>query len=135
MYTRLTCLPLIALAIWSRDWLGWGALFPLAIALFWTWYNPRAFTPYDKADNWATKGVLGERIFLGRHKTPVPESYLHNAWISSLLSFGGLVVLGYGLWHLSLVYVLLGLTGVIIPKLWFVSKMGRLYDEAAHPRG
>ena len=56
VYSRFTCLPLIALAIWSRVWLGWWSLVPLVLALFWTWYNPRAFRPSTRNDGWAFKG-------------------------------------------------------------------------------
>ena len=32
-WTRFSCGPFIVLAIWSRVWLGWWALLPLALAL------------------------------------------------------------------------------------------------------
>ena len=49
VYSRFSCLPLIVAAIWSRVWLGWWALAPLALAIGWTFINPRLFpAPLDK---------------------------------------------------------------------------------------
>jgi hypothetical protein len=60
----VSCLPLIVAAIWSRVWLGWWALAPLALAIGWTFINPRLFpAPIDKATG-AAKAVMGERFFL-----------------------------------------------------------------------
>ncbi len=43
VYTRFTCLPLLSLAIWSRGELGYLAIPMILLALFWIWYNPRAY--------------------------------------------------------------------------------------------
>jgi hypothetical protein len=40
---RNTALPALIIAFWSRLWLGWWAVIPVALALLWTWYNPRIF--------------------------------------------------------------------------------------------
>ncbi len=60
---RNTALPLLILAFWSRLWLGWWAVVPVAAALLWTWLNPRIFRPPRSFDHWTSKGVLGHRIF------------------------------------------------------------------------
>jgi hypothetical protein len=39
-WTRYLSLPLLVLAGWSRLWLGWWALVPVGLALFWLWVNP-----------------------------------------------------------------------------------------------
>ncbi len=36
VWTRFAALPLLALALWSRVWIGWWALLPVAAALAWT---------------------------------------------------------------------------------------------------
>ena len=43
VWTRYMALPLLIMAIWSRVWLGWGSLMPIAIVLLWIWLNPRVF--------------------------------------------------------------------------------------------
>lgn len=50
VYSRFTCLPLVTVAIWSRVWLGWWALLPVTLGLFWAFYNPRAFAPSELND-------------------------------------------------------------------------------------
>ena len=39
---RNTVLPILIIMFWSRMWLGWWAVLPVALALLWTWFNPRA---------------------------------------------------------------------------------------------
>lgn len=129
VYTRFTCLPLIALAIWSRVWLGWWALLPLALALFWTWYNPRAFPPSTRRDGWAFKGTRGERRFLDRKRTAVPSHHETMATILTALSAGGGLVLIYGLAALDGWATLCGLSITILAKTWFVDRMVWLDDE------
>lgn len=36
VYTRFSILPLFALAVWSRAWIGWGALIAVTAVVFWT---------------------------------------------------------------------------------------------------
>ena len=129
VWTRFTCLPLILLAIWSRIWLGWWALVPLALACLWTWWNPRAFPPPSSTNNWASKGTFGERVFLNRHAIPIPEH--HRRWAIAL-GFGsaiGLIPLVWGLWALDLTMTLLGVVLMILPKVWFVDRMVWLYED------
>lgn len=129
VWTRFTCLPLIILAIWSRVWLGWWALVPLALACLWTWANPRAFPPPKKTDSWAAKGTFGERVFLNRHKVPIPDH--HRVWAIGLgfASATGLLPLTWGLWMLDLTMTLLGLVLIVLPKVWFVDRMVWLFED------
>ena len=134
VWTRFSCLPLIILAIWSRVWLGWWALIAIGLALFWTWVNPRAFPPPNSTDNWASKGTFGERVFLNRKTIPIPTHHEHWAFVLGALSAVGLPALVWGLWQLDLVWTLLGLVLVVLPKVWFVDRMVWLYaDMKGHP--
>ncbi|MEX5563511.1 DUF6653 family protein [Pseudophaeobacter sp. 1A16562] len=78
VYSRVSILPLMTLAVWSHLWLGWGALAPVALVLIWTWWNPRAFGPPATTDSWAARGTFGERVFLNRAKVPIPPH--HAQW-------------------------------------------------------
>ena len=129
VYSRITCLPLIALAIWSRVWLGWWSLLPLALALFWTWYNPRAFSPSIRRDDWAFKGTCGERLFLDRKRAPVPRHHDVMAKILTTLAAVGVVILLYGLVVLDPWATACGLSIAILAKIWFVDRMVWLYDD------
>ncbi len=135
VWTRFTCLPLIVVALWSRVWIGWWALVPLAIALWWTWVNPRAFPPPRSTDNWASKGTFGERVFLNRHAVPIPDHHRRWALILAGLSVVGNIPLVWGLWALDPVMTLLGIVLTVLPKVWFVDRMVWLYEDMkdTHP--
>ena len=39
--TRYSAVPLIIASIWSRLWLSWWCVLPLALTIAWIWLNPR----------------------------------------------------------------------------------------------
>jgi len=43
VWTRFAVLPLLALSIWSRDWIGWWSLIAIAPALVFMMVNPLLF--------------------------------------------------------------------------------------------
>ena len=45
VWTRFSVLPLLMLAVWSRDWIGLWFLIPLALSLVWLFVNPLFFSP------------------------------------------------------------------------------------------
>lgn len=129
VFTRFSCLPLIVLAIWSRAWIGWWSLIPIAAALIWTWLNPRLFPKPKNFDHWASRGVLGERIFLARNVTPITAEHKTMAYILTVASVAGAIILIYGVVMLDFWATAAGLLGTILPKLWFVDRMVWLYDD------
>ena len=129
VWTRMTCLPLIAFAIWSRVWLGPLAIPLLGIACFWTWCNPRAFPAPRRTDNWASYGTFGERVFLERRKIDIPRHHLVAANVLVMLSLTGLPPLIYGLWALDFWAVVAGHALMIVPKVWFVDRMVWIFHD------
>jgi len=129
VYTRLTCLPLLSLAIWSRKYIDLYSLVFVAIALFWIWYNPRAFRPPLTTDNWASKGTFGERIFLAQPSVSIPDHHKKMAYILGVLSALALPVFLYGLYINDLWIIAFGNFLVIFPKLWFVDRMVWIYEN------
>ncbi|MEM8774925.1 MAG: DUF6653 family protein [Pseudomonadota bacterium] len=127
-YTRFSVLPILVLSIWSREWFGLWCLPLIALALFWTWYNPRAFPPPADLDNWCSRGVLGERVFLNRRNEVEPY---HVAWANSLAfaSLPGAIVLVVGLWQLDVAWTVFGTALTVLPKVWFVDRMVWLYAD------
>ena len=128
-YTRFTALPLIVLAIWSRVWLGWWCLIPLAAALLWTWLNPRLFSAPRSTNNWASKGTFGERTFLRRKEEPIPKHHEVMALRLAAASAPGVMILIYSLVVLDFWAVICGLFISMLPKLWFVDRMVWLYED------
>jgi hypothetical protein len=135
VYTRYTALPMLAAAVWSRVWLGWWSLLPIALAILWVWLNPRLFPIPAGTRSWASRSVLGERVWLNRKAVPIPPEHARAAM---LLSIGnGLVslVVIYGLVVLDLIATLGGILLVIIVKSWFLDRMVWLFEvmAARHP--
>lgn len=129
VWTRAISLPLLMLAVWSRAWIGWWALLPVAAVVLWLWINPRAFPPPRSTNNWASKGVLGERVWLNRREVPVPEHHRLAPNILSAISASGALLLIWGLVRLEIWPALLGAVIVMLCKLWFVDRMVWLYED------
>ncbi len=135
-WTRFTVLPLLALAIWSRVWLGWLCLVPVTLVLVWVWINPRAFPPPADFGAWASRGVLGERIFLDRKNRSINPAHLTAAraltWASAIgavLYLAGLVILDFGITFAGIVLT----AGA---KMWFVDRMVWIHvNETEIPLG
>jgi hypothetical protein len=135
-WTRfITCLPLLALAIWSRVWLDWWSLVPIAIAILWIWLNPRAFNPVRDDRAWITKGVFGERFWLNRHQMDVPDRHRLIPNLLNVASLSGVPILAWGLYSLDLWPTIFSMTLIIGGKLWYIDRMAILYEDfvTAHP--
>ena len=129
VWSRFTVAPLLILACWSRVWLGWWALVPVAVALLWTWGNPRLFASPETMDSWAAKGVLGERVWMNRDEVPVPA---HHQTVPHMLSAASAVGTGfviYGVIVLALWPTIFGWMLMSLAKLWFVDRMAWLYED------
>lgn len=129
VWTRFTILPLLILAIWSRVWFGWLSLLPIAIVLLWMWFNLRIFPKPQTTNNWASKGVLGERVWLNRDCISVPQHHQRVPSILNLVSVLGLPFLILGLVNLELYPTLIGVILIDIGKLWFIDRMVWLYQD------
>ncbi|MGI5835057.1 MAG: DUF6653 family protein [Chloroflexota bacterium] len=129
VWTRFTALPLIILAAWSRVWLRRWALIPIALSLLWTWLNPRIFSKPRSTDNWASKAVLGERVWLNRNRIPIPG---HHSFLPNLLNVVSGVGGAFVVWGVAALRVwptLFGSALVFLGKLWFIDRMVWLYEE------
>ncbi|MBW4707897.1 hypothetical protein KX928_08875 [Roseobacter sp. YSTF-M11] len=128
-WTRMmTCLPLLVLAIWSRAWIGAWALVPVTLALVWIWANPRVFPPPRRLDNWMSKGVLGERVFLN-HRHEIAPHHRRAAVVLSGLSLPGAAIMVWGLWVFWWEGAVFGMILTALPKIWFVDRMVWVHDD------
>ncbi|MBT8153487.1 hypothetical protein KMP13_06175 [Epibacterium ulvae] len=129
VYSRMSILPLLTLAVLSRAWLGWGALVPIALVAVWTWWNPRAFSAPKTTKSWAAHGTFGERVMLNHAEIPVPDH--HMSWARALAALAGVGIIPwvYGLWQLDFGFILLGLAVTMGGKIWFVDRMVWLYQD------
>lgn len=133
VWTRATVLPLLIVAVWSRVWLGYGCLAPVGLALAWMWLNPRVFPAPRSTRNWASKAVLGERVWLNRRRVPVPARHRVLPHFLSLLAGGGSILVIWGVTMLHPWPTLMGLAIVLAAKFWFLDRMVWLYEDM-HPQ-
>jgi hypothetical protein len=130
VWTRFAVLPLLALAVWSRDWIGWWCLVPIALSLVWLAVNPLAFGPPRSTRNWASKSVFGERIWVEHDRSRLPAQF--RSQIPTLLSAShvvGLVPLVYGLVVLDPVAAAAGILLIQSGKLWYLDRMVLLFED------
>lgn len=127
VWTRNLSLPMLILAFWSRVWIGWYCLIPIALAVLWTWINPRLFPAPKSTKNWASRAVLGERVWLNRKEVPIPPHHsLMAKVLSTVASIGSLFVI-FGVYVLQIWPTILGCTIIYAGKLWFLDRMVWLY--------
>ena len=130
VWTRFAALPLLAVAIWCRDWIGGLSLVPIALALVWMIVNPLFFRPPRSTDNWASKGVLGERIWTETDRAALPPHFRTQwATIVQLYQVVGVALLTYGLIVLNPVAAVSGLLLTQACKSWYLDRMVLLYEE------
>ena len=129
VWTRYLCLPLLALAIWSRAWIGVWSLLPLALTLVWIWINPRVFGKPASTDHWASRAVLGERLMLAEGKANIPRHHQRAIAILNTITFSGFVAAIYGLYAFNVEFAVFGTLLTMIGKTWFLDRMVWLYQD------
>lgn len=128
-WTRFAILPLFALAVWSRVWIGWGALVPVVALIVWTFTNPRAFPQPADFGSWISRGVLGERLFVDRAPRRLPAHHRRAARALTIVAALGLPPLAYGLVVFDPFATLLGLALTMSGKAWFLDRMVWLHAD------
>ena len=129
VWTRYPCLPLLALAVWSRVWIGWMSLLPIALICLWTWLNPRVFRKPGSTDHWASRAVLGERVLLNHSKSEIPSHHLRTIGILNPITFAGFLLAIYGLAILDAGLAVFGTIFTILGKTWFLDRMVWLFQD------
>jgi hypothetical protein len=131
VWTRIPILPLLALSVFARTWIGWWFLLPVALLVGWAFVNPRIFPPPHSLEGWASRGVLGERIWLERNRRALPRHHRVAAGLLVAASIAGMPVLAFGLWRLDGWATVTGVVVVAGAKLWYFDRMAWLHDEMA----
>lgn len=131
VWTRFAALSLLSLAIWSRDWIGVWSLIPVALAVVWLFVNPVFFKAPKSTRNWASRGVLGERIWVDRDKIELPEEFRSRApsLIANVYSAIGMGFLAWGLIDLNVVATVAGLLITHGGKAWYIDRATLLFAE------
>ena len=135
VWTRYSVLPILVFAFWSRVWLGWRSVVCVAAALFWVWLNPRLFQKPKSTNNWASKAVMGERVWLNRKEVAVPEHHKMFPNILSIVAAVGMAFCIYGVVRLHVWPTIFGVALAYLGKSWFLDRMVWLYEDMkeTHP--
>ena len=129
VWTRFAVLPLLALAIWSRDWIGWWCLIPIGLLLAWTAINPLFFKKPSSTKNWASKAVFGERVWTEGTRSSFPPEFLSRVPTgTTVFQVVGVILLAYGLIVLDPVATVTGVLVTQLAKLWFLDRMVLLFE-------
>ncbi len=129
VYTRIPIPALLCAAVWSRDWIGWWCLAPVAAVILWAAVNPTFFKPATSIDHWASRAVLGETYWADRAENPVPERYRRAPLVLTLINTLGLPFVIWGLVELDFWIVAFGLAVHMAGKNWFLDRMALLFDD------
>ncbi len=134
VWTRYPCLPVLALSIWSRVWIGGWAWIPVVLTLLWIWLNPRVFPKPSSIDNWASKSVLGERLWLNQDQAPIVIRHRAIIGVSNSVAAAGAILCVYGLVVFDSYHVTYGIILTLIGKSWFLDRMVWIYQEERSSR-
>jgi hypothetical protein len=125
VWTRVPILPAAALVLLARETLGAWTWVMIAGLAGWALVNPRAFPPPASTASWASRAVLGERLWLEQGR-PADGAIR----LSLALSAAGLLPLAWGIVRLSPTVALVGLAITLAGKFLFLHYMVRRFDAA-----
>jgi polyferredoxin len=128
VWTRFAAIPPLILSIWSRTWIGWWCLVPLAVVVVWLFVNPSAFAPVEHPTSWTARGIYGERAWL-RERGSLPREHRQVLRLLVVLGSAGIALLVWGLVVLDPWPTVFGATLVVIGQLWRIDRFARLYDD------
>lgn len=130
VWTRYSVLPIIVFAFWSRMWIGWWCLAPGILSILWMFFNPVVFKRPKSTNNWASKSVLGEMVYLNRDKIKIPS--IHNGPIVKILntiSSAGMLLSIWAIVQYSVWGAILGVALAYLGKSWYLDRMVWLYED------
>lgn len=88
------------------------------------------FKKPKSAKNWASKAVLGERVYLNRDKIDIPD--IHKTPLLKILNIVSSKGMGLAIWALIYYSVLGAVFGTAIAylgKSWYLDRMVWLYED------
>jgi hypothetical protein len=130
VWTRFAVLPLLALAVWSREWIGWWSLTAVALALVFMMVNPLLFPAPRSTRHWTSKGVFGERIWTERDTAELPPQFRSRVLsVTYAIQVVGMAVLVYGLVRFDLLATVSGIVITQTAKAWFIDRMVLLFED------
>jgi hypothetical protein len=129
VWTRYAAFPLLVIAVWSYHAIGWWALLPTAAMVGFLYVNPWLFAPPRSTQNWASKAVLGERVWLAEGKRYLPDQHARVFHALVVLSLANVAALVWGIVQSDVVLTAISTINVLVGKSWFNDRMVWLFSE------
>lgn len=129
VWTRYAAFPILIAAIWSYHAIGWWALIPVAATIGFLIINPRLFPLPRSTMSWASKAVLGERVWLNEGRRFLPDQHAGVFYALIGASVINLAALVWGVVSADLVLTIVATFNVLIAKSWNNDRMVWLFNE------
>jgi len=94
--------------------------------------NPIVFKKARCTDNWASKSVLGERVWANRNRVPVPAHHGPVLKLLNAISALGMLLAVCGVITLSVWPAVTGIALAWIGRSWYLDRMVWLYEDMKH---
>jgi hypothetical protein len=129
VWTRYAAFPILVAAVWSYHAVGWWALIPVAMTIGFLIVNPRLFPPPRSTMNWASKAVLGERVWLKEDRRFLPDQHASVFYALMIAAVVNLAALVWGIISADIVLTVVATLNVLIGKSWSNDRMVWLFSE------
>jgi hypothetical protein len=95
--------------------------------VIWLYLNIFIFPPITTPQNWTSKGIYGEKIWLSK-RSELPKHYdVIQKWLI-ILGLLGMIFIAIGLYQLHIWMSILGAVILILAQLWRIDRFSTLYD-------
>ncbi|OUR95490.1 hypothetical protein A9Q84_16795 [Halobacteriovorax marinus] len=129
VWTRFATLPFVIAAFWSIHYVGKFSVIPIFTSIVWLWLNPRLFSKPTFQTSWASKAVLGEKVWINEDSDKFKAKHSLVLKFTTLISFSGLANLVWGVVNQDIHMTILGTIILYIGKMWFLDRMVWIYDD------
>ena len=129
VWTRYAAFPLLVLAVWSYHAIGWWAVVPVAATVGFLYVNPRLFPPPRSTRSWASRAVLGERVWLKEGKGFLPDQDPRIFLVLTAIALANIAALSWGVVQSDAALMIVSTVNVLAGKSWFIDRMVWLFSE------
>jgi hypothetical protein len=116
VWTRILSYPLVYVPVWNRSWKQGAAV------AAWFAANPVLFPEPEGDESWATRGVLGEELWIAER--PRDLSVPINTASAAFFAGGLLATYRRRFWPM-----MLGASAALLLKLWYIDRMVFYYEQ------
>ncbi|MDF2177366.1 hypothetical protein P2G88_03790 [Aliiglaciecola sp. CAU 1673] len=131
LYCGYVSLLMILGALWWRPYLGLWTLLPISMGVLWLWQGPRLLEPPKTSKRWASRAVLGIRVWRNRKQIPIGAEHLDMVRIILGLLSGTWLMLFTALILQHSHLAVAGFSLLLLSQSWFLDRMVWLFDDMA----